>query len=68
MIRGINQGQDWTEDVAHVLARIWHDTRDGSGRKPAALVVAALDAGGVLDALRGLPPTRVGVKPQARAA
>lgn len=47
----MDQGQDWTVDVAHVLTRIWHDTRDGSGLRTAALVVAARDAAGLLDAL-----------------
>ena len=39
-----------------------------TARKPGALVAAELKAAGLLDALRTLTPTRVGVRPEARAA
>lgn len=74
LLRGADQGQDWTSDVAHILARVLHDVKHDetmysrSVNKPATLVVKELKASGLLDALRDLAPTRVGVKPKARAA
>ena len=74
MLRGSDQGQDWSEDIAHVLARVHQDLRhdetmtNRTARKPAALVAAAFKAAGLLDALRTLTPTRVGVRPIFRAA
>lgn len=74
LLRGADQGQDWTDDVAHVLARVLNDVKHDetmyarSVKKPATLVVKELRASGLLDALRQLAPTRVGARPKARAA
>ena len=73
LIRGCDQGQNWTDDVAHLLARVLHDIKHdetlGSRcqNRPAALVVNALRNCGLLDALRALAPTRAGGRPQAPA-
>jgi hypothetical protein len=73
LLRGADGGQNWADDVAHVLARVYHDLRhdesmnNRSAKKPGALVVAELRASGLLDALRGLAPLRVGSRPNTAA-
>ncbi|CAM4088452.1 hypothetical protein [Deinococcus marmoris] len=70
-LRAHDQGQDWTEDVAHIMARVLHDIRQDqqmgnrAQNRPAALVVNGLRNFGLLDALRQIAPTRVGKRPQA---
>ena len=71
LIRGCDQGQNWTDDVSHLLARVLHDIRhdesmNGSTVKnPAAVVVNELRNCGLLDALRALAPTRAGGRPRS---
>lgn len=71
LLRGAAQGQDYIDDVAHMLARVLHDLRHDetlgrrTQRRPAALVVKELDDLGVMDALRELERYRVGGKPRA---
>ena len=70
-LRAHDQGQDWSDDVAHIMARVLHDIRQDEqigNRKqscPAALVVNGLRNCGLLDALRQIAPTRVGKRPRA---
>ncbi len=70
-LRAHDQGQDWTEDVAHIMACALHDIRhdqqvgNRAQNRPAALVVNGLRNCGLLDALRLVAPTRVGKRPQA---
>ncbi len=70
-LRAHDQGQDWTEDVAHIMARVLHDLRQDeqmgnrAQNRPAALVVNGLRNCGLLDALRQIAPTRVGKRPRA---
>lgn len=69
-LRAYDQGQDWTEDVAHIIARVLHDVKHEARQgvkvdAPAALVVNALRNCGLLDALRAISPTRVGRRPKA---
>lgn len=69
-LRAYDQGQDWTEDVAHIIARVLHDVKHEAqlGAKvsrPAALVVNGLRNCGLLDALKATAPTRVGRRPRA---
>ncbi|WP_189093334.1 hypothetical protein [Deinococcus ruber] len=74
MLRASDQGQHWADDISCVLARVLHDLKHdetmhaATAKRRAALVVAALNASGLLEALRQIAPTRVGVKPQAHAA
>ena len=69
-LRAHDQGQDWSDDVAHIMARVLHDIRQDEqigNRKqscPAALVVNGLRNCGLLDALRQIAPTRVGKRRQ----
>lgn len=71
LLRGAAQGQDYIDDVAHMLARVLHDLRHDetlgsrTQRRPAALVVKELNDLRVLDALRELERYRVGGKPRA---
>ncbi|WP_135230126.1 hypothetical protein [Deinococcus fonticola] len=73
LIRGADQGQNYADDVAHLLARVLHDIKHDesmysrSQKKPAALVVAKLKACGIYDALKLLAPTRAGGRPKAQA-
>ena len=70
LIRGCDQGQNWTDDVSHLLARVLHDIRhdesmnDCTVKKPAAVVVRELEKVGILDALRQITPLRVGARPK----
>ena len=70
-LRAHDQGQDWTEDVAHIMARVLHDIRQDeqmgnrAQNRPAALVVNGLRNCGLLDALKQIAPTRVGKRPRA---
>ena len=70
-LRAHDQGQDWTEDVAHLMARVLHDIRQDeqmgnrAQNRPAALVVNGLRNCGLLEALRQIAPTRVGKRPPA---
>ncbi|CAM4213017.1 hypothetical protein [Deinococcus marmoris] len=70
-LRAHDQGQDWTDDVAHIMARVLHDIRQDqqmgnrAQNRPAALVVNGLRNCGLLDALRQIAPTRVGKRPRA---
>ena len=71
LIRGCDQGQNWTDDVAHLLARVLHDIRHDESMNartqlsPGALVVNELRNCGLLDALRALAPTRAGERPRS---
>lgn len=71
LIRGCDQGQNWTDDVAHLLARVLHDIRHDESMNartqlsPGALVVNELRNCGLLDALRSLAPTRAGGRPRS---
>lgn len=71
LIRGCDQGQNWTDDVAHLLARVLHDIRHDESMNartqlaPGALVVNELRNCGLLDALRALAPTRAGGRPRS---
>lgn len=73
LIRGCDQGQPYADDVAHLLARVWHDIKHDesmhcrSQKNPAALVVAELKACGIYDALKLLAPTRAGGRPSVKA-
>lgn len=70
LIRGADQGQDWTDDVAHVLARILQDVRQDEMmgarvlKRPAAAVVKELRQSGLMDALGQIAPTRAGRRPK----
>lgn len=70
-LRAHDQGQDWTDDVAHIMARVLHDIRQDqqmgnrAQNRPAALVVNGLRNCGLLDALKQIAPTRVGKRPRA---
>ncbi|OLV16774.1 hypothetical protein [Deinococcus marmoris] len=70
-LRAHDQGQDWSDDVAHLMARVLDDIRqyEQMGNRaqnyPAALVVNGLRNCGLLDALRQIAPTRVGKRPRA---
>ena len=70
-LRAHDQGQDWTEEVAHIMARVLHDLRQDeqmgnrAQNRPAALMVNGLRNCGLLDALRQIAPTRVGKRPRA---
>ncbi|OLV19216.1 hypothetical protein BOO71_0003439 [Deinococcus marmoris] len=70
-LRAYDQGQDWTADVAHIMARVLHDLRQDeqmgnrAQNRPAALVVNGLRNCGLLEALRQIAPTRVGKRPRA---
>lgn len=72
-LRAFDQGQDWSEDVAHIIARVLHDVKHEAAlgakvSRPAALVVNGLRNCGLLDALKATAPTRVGRRPKAQAA
>ena len=73
LIRADDQGQPYADDVAHLLARVWHDIKHDesmhcrSQKNPAALVVAELKACGIYDALKLLAPTRAGGRPSVKA-
>lgn len=73
VLRGFDQGQDYSDDIALILSRVLHDIkhdesmRNRSVLRPGALVVNELRNGGLLDALRQIAPTRVGVRPKAAA-
>lgn len=69
-LRAYDQGQDWTEDIAHIIARVLHDVKHEAqlGARvdaPASLVVNALRNCKLLDALKATAPTRVGRRPKA---
>lgn len=72
-LRAQAQGQDYTEDVAHILMRVLHDVKHDETmntrtmNNPAALVVNALRNCGILDALRELKRYRVGGMPRPAA-
>lgn len=74
MLRGADQGQNWSDDVSLVLARVLQDMKhdetmnNRTVQQPGALVAAGLKVAGLLDALRTLTPTRVGVRPKIRVA
>ncbi|WP_291426974.1 hypothetical protein [Deinococcus sp.] len=74
LIRADDQGHPYADDVAHLLARVWHDIKHDetmncrSQKNPAALVVAELKACGIYDALKLLAPTRAGGRPKPVAA
>lgn len=74
LLRGADQGQNWTEDVAHLLARVLHDIKHDESmsqrqqKKPAALIVQALKDCGLYEALKQLAPTRAGGRPKKLAA
>lgn len=74
LIRGADQGQNYSDDVAHLLARVYHDIKQDeqlgnrAQKKPAALVVSELKRLGIYDALKQLAPTRAGARPKTRAA
>lgn len=70
MLRAYDQGNDWTEDIAHICARVLHDVKHEAqlGAKvhnPGALVVNALRNCGLLDALKQTERTRAGRRPAA---
>ncbi|WP_019011230.1 hypothetical protein [Deinococcus aquatilis] len=74
VLRAFDQGQDWSDDIALILSRVLHDIkhdesmRNRSVLRPGALVVNELRNCGLLEALRQISPSRVGVRPKARAA
>lgn len=70
-LRAHDQGQDCTDDVTRLMARVLHDIRQDqqmgnrAQNRPAALVVNGLRNCGLLDALKQIAPTRVGKRPRA---
>lgn len=73
VLRAQAQGQDYMDDVAHILARTLRDVQHDETMHnraqihPAALVVNALRNCGILDALRELKRHRVGGTPRPAA-
>lgn len=69
LIRGHAQGQDYFDDVSHILSRVLHDVQHDETmnartlKRPASIVVKELKKCGVWDALKELRRYRVGRAP-----
>ena len=63
MLRVHDQGQDMSEDIAAVLARVYQDLKAYPGKIPGAIVTAELKTAGLYDRLKLAAPTRVGGPP-----